>query len=183
MESRWVVWFEAVGIAAVVLSLIFVGLQMEQQQNLTRATLGARGMEVYSRVIQTQSDPDVAIAWAKMLERPEDLSTGEMIQVNAVLTMVKNAFMRECYLAGMGVFEECNYLLRDQARNFFGSSYAQSWWRLNKPPNGYGLEKPLDAVISHLEGDASLRMIEELKQGARYTATESGRHTSERSVY
>jgi hypothetical protein len=172
LEKRWLVWFEMLGMAAVVLSLIFVGLQMEQQRNLTRATLGARGMEVYSRVTQTLSDPDVALAWAKMLERPEDLSTAEMVQVNTVLVMVKNSFMRECYLKDMGVFDECDYVLRDQARNFFGSSYAQSWWRLNKPPNGYELEKPLDTAISSLDIDSNLRMLEEVKQGARYSAPE-----------
>ena len=149
MENRLTAWFEIIGLSAVVISLVFVGLQMQQQRNLTRATLGAEGMQASQRVAQAISRQDVALAWAKMLNKAEELSPDEIVQVNSVLSMAKYLFMRECYLKEMEVFEECGYILRDQAPMYFSSPYAQSWWGKNKPPPGFGTVE-IDSAISRL---------------------------------
>jgi len=82
-------WMQVVGIFAVVASLIFVGLQMRQDQLIARAELTSESFELMIALDQNLLDPEFASAYAKMLERSEDLSLEEMVQIDSLLDAVK----------------------------------------------------------------------------------------------
>ncbi len=151
-KINWRNFFELVGLVAIVLSLIFVGLQMRQDQILARSELGAGTVEVMIEVRSTVSDPDFAKTWAKSLNEPENLSDDEMVQINSYLANTKAIFIRECYLVSRGVFAECDNVLNSQIPKIFGSEYAKSWWRLNWRSDGI-LPDWVNTVVEDLEPD------------------------------
>jgi len=131
-KERWRQSLELIGIAAVVASLIFVGLQVRQDRELMRADLAAQSFDNIAYLRLIQADPEFARTYAKMLEQPENLTVDEMIQVNSVLDAASYFISRECYLTDRNVFSECRGIVRGLARQYFGNRYAQSWWRINQ---------------------------------------------------
>ncbi len=125
-------WIQIIGIVAVVASLIFVGVELRQEQGLARADLGSQSFQAVADLQQTLTDPDFAGTWSKMLERPGDLTLPEQLQVEGVLLAAKTFFMRECYLNYRGVFPDCRGLVMHIGPTFFGSEYAQQWWRAHR---------------------------------------------------
>ncbi len=156
--------FESIGLVAIVLSLIFVGLQIRQDQVLARSELGAGSLETFIPISLTASDPDFAKTWAKMLNEPENLTDDEMIQINGYLQAAKALLVRECYLVNRGVFVECNDMVRAQLQNFFGSSYAQSWWRQNWYGNSH-LEDWVNDEVKDLDADATRSDLQSIRDG------------------
>jgi hypothetical protein len=135
-----------------------------------RSELGAVSQEFSATIELTLANPEISGAWAKMLERPEDLSAEEMIQVNSVLAGFRRLFLRECYLVTMEVFGECESLIRGQATHYFGSRYAQSWWRAvhaseTEKINPYGTSDLIDELVTGVDVSASSSDLAETMDG------------------
>ena len=167
---RWKEQLEIIGMIAIVASLVFVGLQLQQDRHLIRAELGAHSQDFSATIDLALGEPDVSSAWAKMLERPEDLSVEEMVRVNSVLAAARRLFLRECYLVTLEVFVECEGLVRGQATHYFGNKYAQSWWRarsnsIGRRPDPYGTRDTIDRIVTSIDVSANQSFLEETKQG------------------
>ena len=164
MKSKnWKDAVEFVGILAIVASLIFVGLELQQDRQLTRAQLGSNANEFMAQVDLSMSSPDVGLVWAKMLQSPQDLSTAEMAQVDGILRAAYTMMIRECYLVVMQVFGECQTLVGVVARNYFSNEYAQAWWRHANKPSDYNSEDIIDEIITSLDGSGNLSLHERVK--------------------
>ena len=134
VRYSWKEVLEGIGILSIVVSLVFVGLQIRQEQEIARAQLGSETSELVSAIYLTMTDPAFASTYTKMLHQPEQLTPEEMVQVNGILASVAEMFFRECYLLDRGVFTECHSFIDIHGERFFGNKYAQSWWRQNRPP-------------------------------------------------
>jgi hypothetical protein len=132
-STNWKDVAELVAIASIVASLVFVGLQMRQDHVVARSELGAASFESLASLRQGMTGSEFAATYAKMLEQPEQLTTAEQLQVNAYLDAAKFLIIRECYLYERGIFAECGIIVREYGPYFFGSRYAQTWWRLQSP--------------------------------------------------
>jgi len=75
--KEWNEIAELVGIAAIVASLVFVGLQMRQEHIIARSELGAGSFEGFSSLRQEMTGSEFAATYAKMLEQPGQLTTME----------------------------------------------------------------------------------------------------------
>jgi hypothetical protein len=122
--KEWNEIAELVGIAAIVASLVFVGLQMRQDHVFARSELGAGSFESLASLRQEMTGSEFAAVYAKMLEQPEQLTTTEQLQVNAYLDAAKFLIIRECYLLQRGIFEECTVFVRDYGSRSVQSSFA-----------------------------------------------------------
>ena len=162
-NTDWKGIAELVGIAAIVASLVFVGLQMQQDRQLARAELGSFALEFRAAVDFGMSDPDVGRVWAKMLERPQDLSLAETVQVEGILRSARGMMLRECYLQAMGVFGECESLVGGVTREYFSNEYAQAWWQHHHRSNPYGTDNILDGIVRGASPDGSLSTVEQVK--------------------
>lgn len=163
-KMKWRDYLESIGLTAIVLSLIFVGFQIRQDQNLARADLGSRGLETLANLELTVSDPAFAKTYAKMLDKPGDLTDDEMVQINSLLRATRALFVRECYLKDMGVYEECDVMVRVNAPYYFGSKYAQTWWRKNWRVGPYTPEWMNDEVLK-LNSDSNQLLLREIREG------------------
>lgn len=169
-QIRWKELFEVIGMVAIVASLIFVGLQLQQDRHLIRAELGADSQDFSAMVDLALGDADVSSAWAKMVERPEDLTAEEMLRVNSVLSAARRLFLRECYLVAVEVFVECEGIIYGQATQYFGSKYAQSWWRaradtIGDRPDPYGTRDLIDEIVTSIDESESQSFLEKTKAG------------------
>jgi hypothetical protein len=140
----WRFALELVGMALLILSVIFLAIQIRQDHTLTRAALGSQTAELLNELELTASDPNFAKTYEKMLREPDSLTDDEMIQINSYLYGAKMLIERECYLAYRGVFKTCRAFVRKHIHHFFGSRYAQSWWRVNRQLDR---TRPLDEWI------------------------------------
>ena len=154
---------EFVGIIAIVASLLFVGLQLQQDRQLARAELGSNANEFMGVVDLQMSDPDVGRVWAKMLASPQDLSVAEMVQVDGILRSAYVMMLRECYLVVMEVFAECATLVGVVARNYFSNRYAQAWWRHSHKPSDFNADEVINEIISGLDVSGSSAFHERVK--------------------
>lgn len=163
--KEWNEIAELIGIAAIVASLVFVGLQMRQDHDLARSELAAGSFEGLASLRQAMIGPEFAATYAKMLEQPQQLTTMEQLQVNAYLDAAKFLIIRECYLYTRGVFGECTVIVRDYGPYFFGSRYAQIWWRLQSPKNLTFLAAWVDDEISSIDPEYSLKELRAIQGG------------------
>ena len=162
-EMRWRVLFETIGGVAIVASLIFVGLQIRQDQVIARSELGAGTFESYATINQVMVVPEFATLWAKTLETPKDLRVDEMLRVNGFLNLVAEAMARECYLKERGIFVECDNVIRDLIRRYFGNAYAQTWWRRSDTRPAVVLPEWVDKEISELDVTAGRTRLESIR--------------------
>ena len=155
-------WLQVIGLFSVVASLIFVGLQMQLDRRLARAELGAGSLEFVASVALARSDPEISNAWAKMLERPQDLSATEIVRVNGILHSARQIIIRECYLLAVEVFVECESLVSGTAEDFFASEYAQAWWRYNFRPNPFGTADIINDIVTSVDPSGNRSSIEKV---------------------
>jgi len=160
---RWSALFETIGGVAIVVSLAFVGLQMQQDQVIARSELGAGSMENFAVIHQIMIAQEFAPVWAKMLETPKDLTSNEMLRVNGFLNLVADAMARECYLKERGIFVECDNAVRDLIRRYFGNTYAQTWWKLSDTRTAVTLPEWVDAEISSIDVNSGRKRLESLR--------------------
>ena len=102
-SSNWKDTAELFGIAAIVVSLIFVGFQMRQDQVIARSELTSHSFDLMLGFNQSLLDPSFAATYIKMLDHPDDLTAEEMVRIDALLDSVMRAYGRECYLVDRGI--------------------------------------------------------------------------------
>ena len=162
----WRFALELIGMALLIVSVVFLAIQIRQDHNLTRSALGSQTVELFNELELTRSDPSFAKAYEKMLREPDNLTDDEMIQINSYLYGAKLLMVRECYLAYRGVFRSCEPFVKDHVRHFFGSRYAQSWWRVNRQHQG---RKPIDQLIEveieNLAPDSNSEELRSIRDG------------------
>ena len=160
-KLSWKETAEAVGVLAIVASLVFVGLQIQQDHSIARAELNSLLVEGSQSLLEIRTRSEFSKSWAKMLEQPEDLSTDEILQINSFLQSVKESFDVHCLLVTFGVFETCEGFLRAHIPIYFGNRYAQMWWKRNAQ-GGAGLPEWVDEAILGTDPNLDIRKIEQI---------------------
>ena len=128
--KSWKEAFEAVGLIAIIASLAFVGFQLNQDRVIARAELTSDSFQLIYSVLQRLTEPEIAKTFVNMLDRPEELSLDEKVQIDNLFRSVNILYLRVCYLKGRGILGECDAIIQATAQRFFGNRYGQSWWRL-----------------------------------------------------
>ena len=163
--KNWKQVAELVGIAAIIASLIFVGLELRQDQNLARAQLGSGSFDYMTSIEQQLMAPEFAAVFEKMLENPDSLTISEMTQINGLLHQVVMMFQREDYLVGRGIFVNSRGVRRQFGPFIFGNSYAQAWLQANdEKVNPRQLAK-FRSELESLDPEATVQFYEEIRQG------------------
>lgn len=160
-EIHWKDIAELIGIAAIVASLVFVGVQLRQEQLIARTEMASVSAEIKLQINDKISEPEVAATFAKMLTAPGDLSVSEKIQLHGLYWMVIEAFKRDCFIKDRGIFQECTEQIQSLAPFYFGNEFSQRWWQLNKQDTIYALPAWADEHISSLDRDLTLRLLDE----------------------
>jgi len=156
-------WLQLIGAAAVLAGLAMVAIELRQTADITHAEL-ATGTGTHLIELQRQLvGSPFSETYARMLESPGELTTAEMVELNAFLGQVIGIFLRETSLKDRGIFEEDSRILKGMAPEFFSNAYAQSWWASHRdrfPPRVVEL---MDETMPDLEQSRNLEELEEIR--------------------
>jgi hypothetical protein len=136
---------------------------MQQDRVHARAELGADSFAHLASISLEMTSAEFATTFAKALDRPDELTTTEQLQVNGYLQAFMYLVLRDCYLKEREVFVECKIIVREYGPIFFGNPYAQSWWRLQAPKEQTFLPDWVDSVITGFDPDSTRKQLEELR--------------------
>ena len=164
--KNWKDTFESVGMLAIVASLIFVALQLRQDQRLVRSQLGAGTTELNAAISMAAQESEFQKTFVKMINEPDQLSDEEIVEISLFLGSIKGSIRRECYLVERGVFAECDNMTRGRLRNYFQNEFAKSWWRQNSEPGTY-IPDWVDAYVEELDANGNRRKIAELRESVQ----------------
>ncbi len=153
---------EVGGVLAVVASLVFVGVQLRQEQIFAQAALGSVTLESLAEFDQGFEDPIVASIYVKMISDPEEMSIEEMTQANAILDHIVRLWIREDYLYELGIFGEDTRAVDEYVARMFGNTYAKTWWNLAKERFPDFSEK-LSSSIESVDSGASLALFSNIQ--------------------
>ncbi len=153
---------EVGGVLAVVASLIFVGIQLRQEQIFAQADLGSITLEALADFDKGFEDPNVASIYVKMISDPEELSIEEMTQANATLNHIVRLWIREDFLYGLGVFTENERIVDEYVARMFGNAYAKAWWNSTKDRYPDYSEK-MGTAIDSVDSVASLELFSKIQ--------------------
>ena len=162
-KTNWKDIAELIGIAAIVASLVFVGMQMQQDRVHARAELGADSFSNLASISLEMTSDEFAPIFARAIEEPGELTTAERLQVNGYLEAFTYLILRDCYLKERDVFVECEVIVREYGPRFFGNHYAQSWWRLQNPADLTFMPSWVDAVITGIDPDSNIELLDALQ--------------------
>jgi len=163
-DTNWKDVAELIGIAAIVASLVFVGMQMRQDRVHARAELGADSFSNLASLSLELTSDELAPVFAKAVEQPDELTTAEKLQVNGYLEAFTYLILRDCYLKEREVFVECNIIVREYGPRFFGNQYAQSWWKLQDVDDLSFMPDWVDATITSIDPESSIRLLDALQE-------------------
>jgi len=153
---------EISGVLAVVASLVFVGLQLRQEQLFARAALGSITLETLAEFDKEFKDPSVASIYVKMISESEELSIEEMTQANAILDHIVRLWIRDDYLYDLGIFGENTRIVDEYVARMFGNAYAKAWWNSTKDRYPDYSEK-MGTAIDSVDSAASLELFSKIQ--------------------
>ncbi len=86
--TNWQRVFEAVGLLAIIASLVFVGVQLRQDQVIARSELTSESFTLPVELESRLLEPALAATYVKMLAHEEDPTLQESLQLDSLLRMV-----------------------------------------------------------------------------------------------
>ena len=148
VSQSWRTFAEVTGLIAIVASLIFVGIQLQQDRAFAQSELGSQSFEYFNRIDEMVHAKDFAPVYTKMIETPNELTVHEKVRINAFYSIVSGLMYRECYLKQTGIFPECERAIGDIIRRYFANDYAKAWWKKTRSKHVIELPVWVDQSIA-----------------------------------
>lgn len=149
---KWRAHAELIGVAEILLGLFFVQREIQLNSTIARAELSAESARNFFALNQRLMEPEMAEVWITAMDDPGRLTISERVQINTLLKSVLTIYERECYYLSLGIFVECETVLRLTALEYFGSEYGRAYWESAKKrlvaPNSVSISSLIDEVLS-----------------------------------
>jgi len=163
IKINWKELFESIGLLAIILSLVFVGFQIKQDQLLTRSELGAGSAKMAAEISMMAIESEFQRTFVKMISQPDQLTDEEVVEIRFFLSAMLQMMIRECYLMDRGVFVECENAARFTLRNNFENEFAKNWLLSRSGTIPY-MPDWFFSEIAELDTNGNLRRIEESRE-------------------
>jgi len=140
----------------VLMGITLVAYEINQATVTTRAEMISSYQDRWVTIDLSWQSEDLASAWAKAIESPEDLTLTEMIQLNGFMWSYIDHVSTNRLLWDLGVFEEPQGTIEDiyltNAALFFGNKFTQSWLAENRvelnPRTTAAIDRALETVAT-----------------------------------
>lgn len=167
--NKWIQLGANVGILA---GLFLVGLQIQQNSELTRAALFSDYQETWASINNTLQSEFFAEAMAVAIEEPQNLSVSQMIELRGYMYSVMEQFTRTISLYQLGVFQiDPAVSIGSRVSDVFGNHYAQAWWAENRGNFNPAIARIIDDELLGLSPDRDFNTFSRIK--ARLTQAEN----------
>lgn len=107
----WKSTAELVGIVAIVVSLVFAGLEIRQDHERARADLSTGTFDHHTGIDEALRDGYFALFYVRAPEDPDNLTLEETTRMNAFRDRVVSMWQRENNLRRLGVYRESDRMV------------------------------------------------------------------------
>ena len=115
----------------VLVGISLVAFEINQATVTTRAEMISSHQDRWVAMDLSWQSEDLAAAWAKAMESPDELTLTEMVQLNGFMWSYIDHIGTNRVLWEMGIFEDPlpsqEDIITNNASIFFGNKYAQAW--------------------------------------------------------
>jgi hypothetical protein len=132
-KSNWTLWIELIAAASVLLGLIFVALEVRQNNEHARADSVRDLFQMWSDIYEFEYEHSISLLARKSVEQPDDLTEEEYLRLSNYLDLVMNAYLTQAIMeqqSGLVVGD----IVADvpvAARMYFPSRASRVWLRDN----------------------------------------------------
>ena len=172
-SSKFGYWLQIGANVGILAGLILVGLQINQNTELTRMSIFSAEQDGYLSMGGVQSGETLAVAWAKAIDEPESLTTAEMVQLAGYLENMLVQLSRRASLHLLGLYEESaqqqiEWLIDD----YFGNAFARAWWQERKKTWKWRrLGSAVDRAIAALDDNKQSQEFDSIRRTIAERAT------------
>ena len=168
--DRWGGWITLFANLGVVAGLVFLGLELQDNSQVTRAEAATARLASQIAAETAFMGEDAATAVARAMATPDELSDREILQVwaylNAAMLAIQQSY--EMHRLGLATEEDWDGAV-ESAADWLGFPFGRVWWdamKTNYPPE---LADAVDAQIDRADpkSDYWLRQLRAMREGAR----------------
>jgi hypothetical protein len=123
---------ETLGFLAVVGGLVMVVVEVSQNSTLVEAQLESELHSAWIEIDASKQGEDFAEVLAKAIERPQDLTLGEMVELDGYLYSYLDILWRRDALSDLGVGPALVDQVRGTIKDYFRNAFARAWWEETK---------------------------------------------------
>jgi hypothetical protein len=132
--SKWTAWIELAAAASVLIGLLFVAMEIRQNNEHAKADSIRDLFQMWGDIYQFEYENSIAALVKKSIEEPDKLTDVEFLQLGKYLDLVMNAYVTQAVMqqeAGLVVGD-----IADEApivaRLWFASGASRVWLRDNE---------------------------------------------------
>jgi hypothetical protein len=163
-------WLTLIANFGVVVGLILLVVEIRQNTDfikqesiVARGNFGGGSFDDTGDVHKALIDADLSLIFEKAVEGTEPLSIEETIRLSHFLASVVTMLYKDGYGAEIGIYEHSPRLVERIVPQFFGNSFARSWWNASKSRYPYALTEVIDRVIAETPVDANKKYYESIR--------------------
>lgn len=152
-STSWKDIAELLGIAAIVASLIFVGLQMRQTQEIAQATLYQMRSDSAQEIRLAMIFPEQL--QPALLKQGSDLTMPERQSLNSLMSMVLDHFENSHHLYQLGMLsqEQWDSDIKQLARFLSGGPLVAERWNNAKETYRRSFASEVDLIFQQINSD------------------------------
>jgi len=164
--SKLVERVKGLGNVAVLAGIILIAVEINQNSRLVEVQLESDQAAAWIEIDASKQGERFAEVLAKAIERPEDLTLAEMLEMDGYLYTYLDQLWREETLYRLGLSDELEVLVRGTIRDFFGNEFAQAWWvetRFKFEDDNSEVYEFVDRAIQNLSPTQDLELFGRIK--------------------
>ncbi len=145
---------ELAAATAVLLSLGYLAIQIRQNTVLVRAQLESDATAGWIEIDASKQSEGFAEVLAKAIEAPNDLTLGEMVELDGYLFTYIEQLVRHRRQLELGLTDRpLEDLIASSIYDFFGNRYAQAWWAVTSHKWSPSLVATIDRHLASVSPD------------------------------
>lgn len=125
-------WMQFGASVGVLVGILLVFLEIRQNNELATAEAISDGYTSWEEISRVEIETGIKELFVKSIEEPGELTTSEILKLDAWLIIVVSNYQRTVAMRQLGLGSDQTRLLEDAARYYFGGQFARAWFEENK---------------------------------------------------
>ena len=133
-QTKWTAWIELAAALSVLVGLVFVALEVRQNNEHARAESVRDLFQMWGYIYQFEYENDIPELVRRSIEEPEDFTESDFLRLGKYLDLVMNAQLTQAAMQNQSdlVIGDISDEAPGFARSYFSSSAARFWLAENE---------------------------------------------------
>lgn len=146
-------WLTLAANLGVIVGIVFLVLEIRQNSDIATAQVRLDYASGWRSVDEKRQDQAFALVYSKSILVPDELSLGEIIQLDAYYAGVIDQMLSALAASKAGLRDgQIQNVALQAAIGYFSNAYAQAWWQENRQlwsyPGGIEFQNIMDEAIA-----------------------------------